>query len=94
MAEWLDLQTIALVVGVLALVGWYFWHVATSMIKSTKTINAYLDGRAERQRHELEREAKFGPYPFWYKAAQKLVLAMLCAGVAFSMLKLVQGASS
>ncbi len=94
MAEWLDLQTIALVVGVLALFSWYFWHVATSMIKSTKTISTYLDGSAERQRHELEREAKFGRYPLWYRAVQKLVLAVLFASVAFYVLKLVQGASS
>ena len=87
----LDLPTVALIITVAALFIWYFWHVATSMIKSGKALSDYLDSRADRHRLELEREARFGRYPLWYRAAQKLILAVLFAGVAFYMLKLVQG---
>ena len=87
----LDLQTVALVVAVVALIVWYFWHVAASIINGSKVLNAFLDGRAERQRQELQREAQFGPYPLWYRAAQKLILAILFVGFAYFMWKLVQG---
>ena len=87
----IDLPTAALNIGVAALVIWYFWHVASSMIKSGRVLSAYLDSRTERQRLELEREARLGRYPLWYRAAQKLILAVLFAGVAYYMLKLVQG---
>ncbi len=90
----LDLSTVALVIAVVALFVWYFWHVATTVINGSKVLNAYLDSRADRQRQELEREAKFGPYPLWYRAAQKLVLATLFAIVVYYVWKLVQGASS
>ena len=87
----LDLPTAALIIAVAALFIWYFWHTATSMIKGGKVLSAYLDSRAQRQRLELEREAKFGRYPLWYRAAQKLVLAILFSGSAYYVWKLVQG---
>ncbi len=79
----LELPTIALIIAVAALFAWYFWHVAKSIVGGTKTVSDFLDGRAARQRAELEREAKFGPYPLWYRAAQKIIIAVLFVGSAW-----------
>jgi uncharacterized ion transporter superfamily protein YfcC len=87
----IDLPTIALLVSVIALFVWFFWHTAYSMIKSAKNIAAIVDSSAARERLELEHEAKFGPRPLWYRAAQKIVLAVLFTGAAWLLWTLVQG---
>lgn len=91
MASGFDLLAVALVIGVAALFVWYFWHVAASGMEASKALNAFLDSRAKRHRAELVREAKFGPHPLWYRAAQKLVLAILFSGFAYLVWKLIQG---
>ena len=83
MSNIVDLPFLALLIAVVALFVWYFWHVAKTMVSSTKTVSDFLDGRATRQRAELEREAKFGPHPLWYRAAQKVIIAVLFVGSAW-----------
>jgi uncharacterized membrane protein YqiK len=87
----IDLPTIALLVAVVALFVWFFWHTAYSMIKSARNIAEIVDGSSSRKRLELEHEANFGPRPLWYRAAQKIVLAVLISGAAWLLWTLVQG---
>ena len=83
MSNIVDLPVLALIIAVVALFAWYFWHVARSIISGTKAVSEIMDSRAARQRAELEREAKFGPYPLWYRAAQKVIIAVLFVGSAW-----------
>ena len=82
MASGPDPLTIALAGGVLALFAWYFWHVGASMLKGARVLNAWFDGRAERQRAALDHEARFGPTPLWLKAVRFLMIASLIALLA------------
>ncbi len=86
-----DLLTIALLIAVAALFVWYFWHTAYSMIKSARNIAEIVDGSSARTRLELEHEAKFGLQPLWYRAAQKLVMAVLLTSATLLLWTLVQG---
>jgi hypothetical protein len=91
MESGIDLPTIALLISVVALFVWFFWHTAYSMIKSARNIADIFDSSAKLKRLELEREAKFGPRPLWYRVAQKMVLAVLFTGTAWLLWTLVQG---
>ena len=77
-----DLYGLALAAGVIALFGWYFFAVARRILTGTLHLSRYFDGRAERQRAELEREARGGPLPYWLKAARVLVLTAMAGGIA------------
>ena len=91
MTSSIDLQAIVVLVGVVALFVWFFWHTASAMLRNAKNIAAIIDGSSARKRLELEREVKFGPHPLWYRAAQKLVLAVLITGTAWLLWTLLQG---
>ena len=80
MSEGIDIKGWALIISMAALFLWYFWHVASSMISGGRRIAEIADGAAERQRAELEYEAKYGPRPLWYRAMQKLIIAVLIVG--------------
>lgn len=82
MTETPDLFGLALAAGVIALFAWYFVSVGRRMLTGAQTVSRYLDGRAERQRTELEREAREGPAPLWLKAARILVLTALMGAIA------------
>ena len=73
---------IAFGVLLLALVGWFFWHSATSMLHNARTIIEFWDMRSDRLRRRLEFEAIHGRPPFWYRLAQRLVILMVIAGAA------------
>ena len=73
----------ALIIAVAALFVWYFWHVATSMISGARRISEIADGAAARQRAELEYEMQNGPRPLWYRATQKLIIAVLVVGTGW-----------
>jgi hypothetical protein len=80
-----DFSTIALALAVTALLVWYFWHSATSMIEYIRLLRAWIETRATRQRAAIEREIRFGPVPLWKRIGQVLSLGVLilCAGLLF-----------
>ena len=82
-SEGFDIYGWSLIIGVAALFVWYFWHTAKSMISSARRIAEIAEGAADRQRAELDYEAKFGPRPLWYRAAQKLIIAVLIVGTGW-----------
>ena len=83
MSEGFDIYGWSLIVGVTALFVLFFWHTARTMISSARRIAEIADGAAERQRAGLEYEAKFGPRPLWYRAMQKLIIAVLIVGTGW-----------
>ena len=83
MAEGFDITGWGLIIAVASLFIWYFWHVITSMISGARRISEVVDGAAARQRAELDYEAKFGPRPLWYRALQKLIIAVLIVGTGW-----------
>lgn len=60
----------------------YFWLVVTATVSGAHSIAEIADGAAARERAELEHEAMFGSRPVWYRAAQKIFLAVLLFGSA------------
>ncbi len=91
MESGIDLQTILLVLGVVALFGWFFWHTAVSMVRSAKNVSEIVDGTSARQRAELEYEAKHGPRPWWYWAAQKILILFWIVFAGWFIWNFVQG---
>jgi hypothetical protein len=91
MSEGLDIPGWTLLAAVAVLFIWYFWHVVTSMVSGAHSIAEIADGAVARQRAELEHEAKFGKRPLWYRAAQKIILAVLIVGSAWLIWNLVRG---
>lgn len=91
MAGSFDIAGWLLIMGVAALFGWYFWHVASSMVSGARRISEIADGAAARQRAELKYEAKFGPRPLWYRAMQKLIIAVLIVGSGWLIWNRMQG---
>ncbi|MFB2551635.1 hypothetical protein [Ensifer soli] len=77
----IDLYGLALVVAAIALFGWFFWHVAASLLDYGRSFARYLDGSSARRRAALEREARFGPLPLWYRAGQVISIVALVAGL-------------
>ena len=78
-----DIYGWSLIIGVSALFVWFFWHTACAMLSSARRIAEIADSASARQRAELEYEAKFGPRPLWYRAVQKLIIAVLIAGTGW-----------
>lgn len=92
MSEGLDLYAIALIVGVAALFGTYFWHVIREMFRYLIGLSAYLDNRAARQRAALEHEGLNGPVTALRRAGQVVsisLLVALCAYLAFRKFSLI-----
>jgi len=68
-----------LAVALLALFGWYFWHVATTMWHAGRSIIATIQDWPQTRRAMVEAEARNGGrYPFWFRAARVvLILALI-----------------
>jgi small-conductance mechanosensitive channel len=73
----IDFYGLTLAVGVLALFGWFFWHVGATMIDTGRRLAAYLDGSSARRRAALEQKAVHGPTPLWLKAIRFFLIASL-----------------
>ena len=80
-----DLGVILLAAGVAGLLGWFFWYVIYSGARTMGMLSRYLDGRAERQRAEIEHERLHGRPPLWLRAARVAILAMLGGLLAFQL---------
>ena len=78
----IDLWTLVLVIGVIVLFGWFFWHTATAMVSYARQITHYLDTRSERLRQKLEYEQMHGPLPLWYRVIQKGLILLIVVGAA------------
>ena len=73
MAAGLDVFGILLAAATLALLGWYFVHVARAMREAARAVAA-LPGALER--------AFDGTVPFWLRIARIAVIMLLCLTVA------------
>ena len=83
----LDLQAIAIGLGVLAVFGAFYWHVFTRFRAGALGLMAWADGRAERQRAGLERSV---PESAWRRAAQVSVLTVLVGLLGYQVLTKLQ----
>lgn len=77
----IDIYGLLIAAFVVALFGWFFWHTAKGMFGYGRQISEFLDSSAKRQRAALEREAKFGRLPLWYRVGQIVSLGTLVAGI-------------
>ncbi|WP_370319148.1 hypothetical protein [Oricola sp.] len=68
MQAWPDIKVYLLAAGVIALFGWFFWHVVSVYVGVGKRVAHYLDSGSERRRAALEREIRFGKDPLWVRA--------------------------
>ena len=68
-----DLYGWALAAAVLALFGWYFWHVATSMLKAGRVVQT-LPAALER--------AFDGSVPPWLRLVRVVMSMLICFAAA------------
>lgn len=85
-----DLQVIVLALAVMALVGWFFWHVAASYIDIAKRFAAWLDARAQRQRDRIEYERINGRPPFWLRSVRAALITAMVGLMAYVMARKLQ----
>ncbi len=78
-----DLQTIGLALAVLALLGWFFWHVAASYLNAAKRFSAWLDTGAQRQRDRIEHERIRGRPPLWLRSVRAALIAAMVGMMAY-----------
>jgi len=68
-----------LAVAVLALFGWFFWHVGSSMLEAMRRLVSTIQNWPQIRRSMVEAEARSGGrWPLWYRAVRVfLVVAMI-----------------
>jgi hypothetical protein len=67
-----------LAVALVALFGWFFWHVATSMLGAGRQIVATIQNWPQVRRAMADAEARSGGrYPFWFRAMRVLLILAL-----------------
>lgn len=81
MAGDIDLQALGLGIGVILLLGWFFWHTGTAMVRAARQVTEYLDTRSARLRQRLEDERRHGPPPLALRVARQGVILLLIACV-------------
>jgi cytochrome c-type biogenesis protein CcmH/NrfG len=71
-----------LAAALIALFGWYFWHVARSLLGGFVAAARTIQNWPQTRRALVEAEAKAGGrYPWWYRAA-RVVIVLCIVGLA------------
>jgi hypothetical protein len=80
MTDVADIGWLAFGIAVVAMLVWYFWHTAVSMVAYAKSLTDFMDTRSARLRQRLEHEARYGRPPLWYRLAQRLIITIVIVG--------------
>jgi hypothetical protein len=93
MGELPDWTIWILAAAVLALFGWFFWHVGASLVTGFVLMVRLIQNWPQLRRERTEAEAQSGGrWPLWYRAARLAVLLALAGLVAYQFWRLVRAA--
>ena len=90
MSETPDWMVWPLAAAVVALFGWFFWHVARSGIDWLVSTARTIENWPQTRRAMVEAEARAGGrFPFWYRAVRVSLILLVIGLAAFLILRLV-----
>lgn len=73
-----------LAAAIVALFGWFFWHVGASMIETLRRLGTTIQNWPQIRRAMTEAEAKAGGrYPWWFRTIRVLLIVAMIGLCAF-----------